>query len=59
LQGAYAHIAVVDFWRGKAKEQFARWHAHTSEAVEQLLKSGSLTSRGRDFAEAMGQSLEA
>jgi uncharacterized protein len=70
LQGAYAHIAIVDFWRvrhtqlaGSAREaaqvEFARWRTGTAEAVEQLLKSGSLTESGRGFAEGMSRTLEA
>ena len=69
LQGTYAHIAVVDFWRvrrgqlkGEAREaaetQFARWRMHTIEAVEELLKSGSLTKLGLTVAEAIGDTLD-
>jgi uncharacterized protein len=69
LQGTYAHIAVVEFWRGrrlqlsgpeheKAETQFARWRADTAEAVVQLQKSGSLTPLGARMAEAMGQTLD-
>jgi uncharacterized protein len=69
LQGTYAHIAVVDFWRVRreqvtgaereaARTQFARWRMDTVEAVELLLKSGSLTALGQQLAEAMGRTLE-
>ena len=69
LQGAYAHLAVVDYWRVRrhhvagggraaAEVQFARWRMDTVEAVEQLEKSGSLTALGQRFAEAMGSTLE-
>jgi uncharacterized protein len=69
LQGTYAHVAVVDFWRvrrtqvaGAAREaaqiQFARWRAHTVEAVEQQLKSGSLTALGERLVESLGRTLE-
>ncbi|HEV2640215.1 MAG TPA: FxsB family cyclophane-forming radical SAM/SPASM peptide maturase [Actinocrinis sp.] len=69
LQGTYAHIAVVDFWRVRrtlvtgeareaAQEQFARWRMHTAEAVTQLLAAGSLTGLGEQFVRAMGQTVE-
>jgi uncharacterized protein len=69
LQGTYAHLAVVDYWRVRrtlltgsereaAEERFARWRMHTVEAVEQLLKSGSLTPLGERLAEAMGRTLD-
>jgi uncharacterized protein len=69
LQGTYAHIAVVDFWRVRraqtsgaeqeaAETQFARWRMHTVDALEQLLKSGSLTALGERLAEAMGRTLD-
>jgi uncharacterized protein len=69
LQGTYAHIAVVDFWRVRreqvtgadreaAQMQFARWRMDTVEAVELLLKSGSLTALGRQLTEAMGRTLD-
>ena len=53
LQGVYAHVAVVDFWRrraarGEAEAQvhFARWRAQTWEACRRLEESGSLTELG-------------
>lgn len=69
LQGTYAHVAVVEFWRGRrrqlvgeereaAETQFARWRTDTAEAVVQLQKSGSLTPLGARLAEAMGQTLD-
>jgi len=69
LQGTYAHIAVVDFWRVRrgqlsgaerdaAQMQFARWRMHTVEAIEQLLKCGSLTPLGEQLTEAMGRTLD-
>jgi uncharacterized protein len=66
LQGTYAHIAVTEFWRvvrtspgadPAAEAQFARWRAHTHEAVLQLLESGSLTPLGERFARAMGETV--
>jgi uncharacterized protein len=66
LQGAYAHIAVTDFWRvrrhsagnGDAEMQFARWRVHTAEAMEVLLTSGSLTPLGTRFVEAMRETVQ-
>jgi uncharacterized protein len=61
FQGAYAHIGVTDYWRVRrhsvpgtdAEAQFARWRIHTAEAMEVLLKSGSLTALGTRFVEGM------
>jgi uncharacterized protein len=69
LQGTYAHIAVVDFWRVRqttvtgqareaAQEQFARWRMHTAAAVTELLAAGLLTQLGERFVRAMGETLE-
>ena len=69
IQGTYAHIAVVDFWRVRrhqlrgterdaAQVQFAVWRKHTVDAVEQLLKSGSLTDLGEQFVDALGRTLD-
>lgn len=69
LQGTYAHVAVVEFWRVRrqqlagaereaAETQFARWRADTAEAVVQLRKSGSLTQLGERMAEAMATTIE-
>ena len=53
LQGVYAHVAVVDFWRrafergdAKASVHFARWREQTWEAIGTLQSSGSLTEYG-------------
>lgn len=53
LQGVYAHVAVVDFWRRraepddiKAQMYFARWRAQTWEALGRLATCGSLTELG-------------
>ncbi|HTJ72007.1 MAG TPA: FxsB family cyclophane-forming radical SAM/SPASM peptide maturase [Actinospica sp.] len=53
LQGVYAHVAVVDFWRratergdDKAAVHFARWRNQTWEAIGTLGNSGSLTDIG-------------
>jgi len=69
LQGTYAHIAVVEFWRMRraqatgaerdaAETRFARWRLHTVEAVEQLLKSGSLTALGESFITGMSRTID-
>lgn len=57
LQGTYAHLAVVDFWRARwlrdgepgAEVQFARWREQTAEAVETLAGSNALTKAGERF----------
>ncbi|MGV9266316.1 aKG-HExxH-type peptide beta-hydroxylase [Kitasatospora sp. NPDC003701] len=59
LQGTYAHLGVVDFWRGelaagapgraRAEREFLRWRAHTDAAGDTLLGSGELTPSGREF----------
>jgi uncharacterized protein len=64
LQGAYAHIAVTDYWRLRrhavtgpdaltAGEQFARWRMMTAEAIETLAASGGLTPLGARFVAGM------
>ena len=63
LQGAYAHLAVTEFWRAvlrapgpdpeaarQAAFSFAYWRCCTAEAVESLAGSGSLTELGLRFA---------
>jgi uncharacterized protein len=57
LQGVYAHVAVVDYWRRAlergdtgAAVHFARWRAQTWEAIGQLETSGSLTEPGVELA---------
>ena len=68
LQGTYAHLAVTDFWHTRqrvtvgpaaeeAAQRFARWHAHTRDAVETLASSGSLTPLGTWFVDEMRQSV--
>jgi uncharacterized protein len=63
LQGTYAHLAVCEFWRvraglgehdeSNAAQQYEHWRAHTVTAIETLANSGSLTSLGMRFADAM------
>lgn len=68
LQGAYAHLAMTDVWRvrqqgaaspaaGLAGQRFLQWRAHTREAVQTLLSSGSLTSLGTSFVQEMCRSV--
>jgi uncharacterized protein len=64
LQGAYAHLAVTDYWRVRrhelpgpqaqaAEERFARWRMLTAEAIETLAASGALTALGDRFVAGM------
>ena len=64
LQGAYAHVAVVDFWRRRAgradpaaQVRFARLRAETWQALEELKDSGSLTENGMRLVTGMGRTL--
>ena len=67
LRGAYAHLAMTEFWRARqqfttgpsaevALQRFARCHADTAEAIETLLDSGSLTPLGTSFVREMRES---
>ncbi|MEV2269251.1 FxsB family cyclophane-forming radical SAM/SPASM peptide maturase [Nonomuraea africana] len=60
FQGAYAHLAVTDFWRArrdpKGRERFARWRDDTAQAIETLLGSGTLTPLGERFVRGMRES---
>jgi uncharacterized protein len=65
LQGAYAHLAVTDFWRARQKpggppaagQQFVRRRAQTRDAIETLTTSGSLTPLGTRFVSEMRHSV--
>ncbi|MFF1304381.1 FxsB family cyclophane-forming radical SAM/SPASM peptide maturase [Streptomyces sp. NPDC058307] len=68
LQGTYAHIAVVDYWRARhrtaegtaahdAETRFAHWREQTAEAVDTLLASTALTDLGERFVTAMGETI--
>jgi uncharacterized protein len=66
LRGAYAHLAVSEFWRVRqqsigsavvAGQRFRQCHADTAEAIETLLDSGSLTPLGRSWVREMRHSL--
>jgi uncharacterized protein len=69
LQGAYAHLAVTDFWRlrwhaldgqaaADAAERFARWRMLTAEAVKTLISTGALTPLGIRFVQGMSATVE-
>jgi uncharacterized protein len=73
FQGAYAHIAVVEFWRARhrslsdegrteqaehAWEQFTTWLGHTHEAILVMAGSGTLTPSGERFVAAMRATVE-
>ena len=69
LQGVYAHLAVVAFWRVRhmrltgtereaAQARFAQWRMHTADAVQELLKSDSLTPLGERLVRGVGETLE-
>jgi len=67
LQGAYAHLAVTDFWRvrrqtaagpaaSEAASRFELCRAHSREAIKMLANSGSLTPLGVAFVAEMRHS---
>jgi HEXXH motif-containing protein len=65
LQGAYAHLAVADFWRGcrdlhggreqrrHAAAQYARIRAEVTWSIDQVRGSGALTPAGERFADQL------
>lgn len=68
LRGAYAHLAVTEFWRvrqqpaagspaGVAASRFGQWRADTAEAIGALLDSRSLTPLGTSWVREMRHSL--
>jgi uncharacterized protein len=68
LQGAYAHLGVIDFYRVQrtlerghraraAHLEFAYWLNQTSRAVDQLASSGALNETGRRFVAEMAARL--
>ncbi|WP_042364961.1 FxsB family cyclophane-forming radical SAM/SPASM peptide maturase [Streptacidiphilus neutrinimicus] len=66
FQGAYAHIAVVEFWRSRwratgskeARAEYTRWLDHTFRAIGVMTDSGALTERGRRFVAGMRATVE-
>ena len=69
LQGAYANLAVTEFWRARAelresdhseaRQRYERWRAHTAEAIDTLTGSNSLTPLGARFVEGMRTAISA
>lgn len=65
LQGAYAHVAVADYWRVRrtaladgeasmaAAAAFARWRDEVLDVLGTMSGSGSLTPLGQRFADGM------
>lgn len=65
LQGAYAHVAVADYWRirrfiltdskesAAAAAAFAEWRQAVLAVIDTLTSSGSLTELGRRFVDRM------
>jgi uncharacterized protein len=64
LRGAYAHLAMADFWRvsqereagqagGAARRRFRGCGAQAAEAIGTLLDSGALTPLGTRFVQEM------
>ncbi len=69
LQGAYAHLGVVDFWRSaaateqgteanRAGVEFERWQQHTATAIEILSRCGELTPAGTRFVNGMARAVD-
>ncbi|MFG2074345.1 HEXXH motif domain-containing protein [Nonomuraea maritima] len=70
LQGAYAYLAVTDFWRRqrhqeegeeavRAGAEFARWRDGARQVGRTILDSGRLTAPGEHFVELMVARLDA
>lgn len=64
LQGVYAHVAVVDFWRRRietagepAETQFARWRAAAWSVLDTLEHAGTMTELGLRFIRGMRTTL--
>jgi uncharacterized protein len=58
LQGAYAHLAVTDFWRARGRHSEAgRWGRAVAETVDALTAAGALTTDGVAFARRMRASV--
>jgi uncharacterized protein len=59
LDGAYANLAVTEFWRvraglgqhdqAEAAERYQYWREHTEAAIDTVAGSGALTPLGRHF----------
>ena len=64
LQGAYAFLAVSEFWRrqrhwpdddGAGHVEYVRWLAATSRVIATLAASGRLTAVGQEFVRGMAR----
>ncbi|MFC0006262.1 FxsB family cyclophane-forming radical SAM/SPASM peptide maturase [Micromonospora siamensis] len=66
LQGAYAHLAVTEVWRARARRpdadvarrHAARYRDWTRDALDALLAGGALTGTGERFVRRMRDTLE-
>ncbi|HET7017565.1 MAG TPA: HEXXH motif-containing putative peptide modification protein [Streptosporangiaceae bacterium] len=68
LQGTYAHVAVSDFWRIRmlagdsgaelAASRYEFWRRNTSEAIDALANSGSLTTLGSRLVDRMRDTVD-
>jgi uncharacterized protein len=66
LQGVYAHLAVADIWRlrakaggtEKAEQHFDRYRLWTRQGIVSLQESDLLTEGGREFVDHLSQTLD-
>ncbi|WP_433617244.1 FxsB family cyclophane-forming radical SAM/SPASM peptide maturase [Dactylosporangium sp. CA-139114] len=64
LQGTYAHLAVADMWRARARRDrsaapvYRMYRDWTAAALGVLQGSGSLTAAGERFAEALAGAID-
>jgi len=67
LHGTYAHLAVADLWRSRARQRqdeeahqlFLTYRSWVEESIEVLWDSGSLTSDGERFVKGMRGAVDA
>ena len=67
LQGTYAHLAVADLWRFRARQRqdeearrlFLNYRSWVEESIETLWDSGSLTPDGERFVKGMRSTVDA
>ncbi|MCW3840029.1 FxsB family radical SAM/SPASM domain protein [Micromonospora yasonensis] len=66
LQGTYAHLAITDIWRQRARragadsvahERHQQYRAWTADAADALLGSGALTPAGERFVGRIAEAL--
>ncbi|GAB1822953.1 aKG-HExxH-type peptide beta-hydroxylase [Herbidospora sp. RD11066] len=65
LQGAYAYLGVVEFWRREhpfegrlGRVEFARWREAVEDVTDTLMKEHVLTEAGTTFVDGMRTRLE-